>query len=300
MMRLIGNGDPPAMNTAVILSTYNNPQALYKSLLGFTVQTHDDFELIVADDGSNASTAEILRRPEFGNLVIRHVWQSDEGFRKCRILNQAILASDADYLIFSDGDCIPRDDFVANHLRLSRPKTFVSANRVNVPEKIHIAFDDEDIRSNRIFEFDFLANQDPRLRKYRWRLSRRRWWQRCGDIVTWRYCVFTGCNGAAWRDDLINVNGFDEGFGYGSDDRELGVRLANLGIGSRFCKFSLIVIHQDHPYDYDQDVHRRNREVFKQRWRDGIVRAPCGIHEILSCAPDEQDIMTSTVYHEHA
>ena len=100
------------MNLSVIISTYNSPQWLEKVLWGYSVQTHHRFELIIADDGSTAETRELVDRMRADTgLTIKHVWQEDDGFRKCRILNKAVLEADADYLVFTDGDCIPRNDF---------------------------------------------------------------------------------------------------------------------------------------------------------------------------------------------
>jgi len=41
---------------SVILSTYNQPQWLEKSIWGYAVQSRSDFELLVADDGSTDDT----------------------------------------------------------------------------------------------------------------------------------------------------------------------------------------------------------------------------------------------------
>jgi len=50
-------------------------------------------------------------------VPIIHVWQEDEGFQKSRILNKAILACTSDYILMSDGDCIPKSDFVEQHIK---------------------------------------------------------------------------------------------------------------------------------------------------------------------------------------
>ena len=107
------------MDVSVIVSTYNEPDWLEKAVWGWDAQSERGFELLVADDGSGPETAERIERlrAETG-LTIRHVWQEDEGFRKSAILNRAIEAAEGDYLVFSDGDCIPRADFLATHTRL--------------------------------------------------------------------------------------------------------------------------------------------------------------------------------------
>ena len=117
------------MSTAVIVPTYNSSGPLRRCLLGFAAQTHQDFELIIADDGSDESTQQVLSDPVFSSLRMQHVWHEDRGFRKSKILNKAIATTSADYIVFCDGDSIPRKDFVAKHLQHSRPNCFRYAGR---------------------------------------------------------------------------------------------------------------------------------------------------------------------------
>jgi glycosyltransferase involved in cell wall biosynthesis len=46
------------MKISVILSTYNSFEWLVKVLWGFRVQTITDFDIVIADDGSNDETKE--------------------------------------------------------------------------------------------------------------------------------------------------------------------------------------------------------------------------------------------------
>lgn len=96
------------MRVSVILSTYNAPEWLEKVVWGYSVQSRRDFDVLVADDGSTYETSLLVHRlRRQTGLNIHHVWHEDRGFRKCTILNRAIEAATGDYLIFSDGDCIP-------------------------------------------------------------------------------------------------------------------------------------------------------------------------------------------------
>ena len=89
------------MTMAVVISTYNNPEWLEKTLWGYLCQERMADELIIADDGSTEATAALLRR--YGDrLPIRHVWHEDKGFRKTKILNEALKAATADSLLFTD------------------------------------------------------------------------------------------------------------------------------------------------------------------------------------------------------
>ena len=122
------------MFASVIFTTYNHPKWLEKTLLGFSVQSYRDFEIIVADDGSGPETSAVVERLVHEiDIPIQHLWQEDDGFQKCRILNKAILASRGEYLIFTDGDCIPHPDFVRNHVELAREKTMLSGGYFKLP-----------------------------------------------------------------------------------------------------------------------------------------------------------------------
>src|SRR5690606_455349 len=101
------------MRIAVILSTYKWPHALELSLWGYAVQTWRDLQVVVADDGSGPDTAATIERVRTtSGLDVVHVWHDDRGFRKNEILNRAILHTDREYLIFSDGDSIPHPRLV--------------------------------------------------------------------------------------------------------------------------------------------------------------------------------------------
>ena len=90
------------MKTSVILSTYNQPEWLRKTILGYIYQDTHDFEIIIADDGSGEETRQVIEEFQFNSpFPIKHVWHHDEGFRKSTILNKAIIFSQSDYLIFS-------------------------------------------------------------------------------------------------------------------------------------------------------------------------------------------------------
>ena len=179
------------------------------------------------------------------------MWHEKVGFRKGRILNQAIVRSVGDYLIFLDGDCIPRDDFVAAHCRLARPNYYLSGgSHLDLPRQMHPEFGREDIESQQVFQVAWLAARGMAADRYRYRLTRNPWLARLLDLLTPRQGVLVGANASAWKKDVLAVNGFDETYVYGSDDKDLGVRMRNQGVKSRRLKFSLVCLHLSHPRPY--------------------------------------------------
>ena len=260
------------MRVSVILSTYNEPDRLELALWGYSGQTHTDFEIVLADDGSTPRTRErieAVRRAT--DLEIRHVWHEDRGFRKCRILNRAIAAARSEYLVFSDGDCVPRRDFVATHARLAARGRFVSGGRCNLARHVSEAMEPANIVDGRVFDTGWwLRRNGPSLRpllKIVPGSKRGRWL----DRITSTRATWNGHNASGWKDDIVAVNGFDERLGYGGEDRELGERLRNYGIRPLQARHRAVVLHLDHPRAHvDHDSIRSNLEV--RRRTSGVPR----------------------------
>src|SRR5262245_45811163 len=215
------------MRLSVILSTYNQPAWLEKVILGYAAQTHQDFELVIADDGSDDATHRVIDhlRDETG-LTIRHVWHEDLGFRKCTILNRAIVESTADYLVFSDGDCVPRHNFLATHVRHARPGRFLSGGYFKLPMNVSHAITNDDVLFQRVTEARWLRKRGlPRSRK----LLKLTAGPLGGlfDFATTTCATWNGHNSSGWKADIVRVNGFDERMEWGAEDREMGERLMN-------------------------------------------------------------------------
>ena len=94
---------------SVIVTTFNREDALDAVLRSLVIQSDRDFEVIVADDGSGATTTKLIDawKPKFARRL-EHIWHADEGFRAAEIRNRAILAARGSYCIFLDVDCIVR------------------------------------------------------------------------------------------------------------------------------------------------------------------------------------------------
>lgn len=278
---------PPATRSrpeliSVILTTYNAPKWLEKVLWGYACQSHRAFELVLADDGSGQATYECVdRMREQTGLRIRHVWHEDRGFRKCAILNRAICASRGDYLVFSDGDCIPRSDFLAQHHRFAEPGRFLSGGYYKLPLSISRAIDVDDIRSGRAFRYRWLRRQGLPLSHRCVRLlageTSAAWLER----LTTTRPTWNGNNASGWTEDVLRVNGFDERMRYGGLDRELGERLENSGIRGKQVRFHAICLHLDHPRGYanaddwkrNDDIRKSTRCVKRTRTEHGIEQA---------------------------
>ena len=267
---------------SVIISTYNSPLWLEKVLWGYSVQTHRDFEIVIADDGSTDETRQLIDSMQTQTgLPITHVWQRDLGFRKCRILNKSILQARNEYLVFTDGDCIPRKDFLAVHAHRAQKGHFLSGSYCKLPLSISDAIEQEDILTGNCFNFLWLQERGLRTSRKNMKLVANGHWARLLNACTLTKCTFKGSNASAWRSDVLAVNGFDEQLSYGGEDREFGARLINLGVRPRHVRYDAILVHLDHDRSYAHGKQiRDNRRHRIQVEKRKIIATDHGISQL--------------------
>jgi glycosyltransferase involved in cell wall biosynthesis len=271
------------MEISVIFSTYNSEEWLEKVILGFSVQTFRNFEIIIADDGSREATKNLIDklRSEI-DIPIIHVWQEDNGFQKSQILNKAILASTSDYLIFTDGDCIPRKDFVEVHDKFREKGYFLSGGYFKLPMDISKLISKDDIINQRCFDLNWLkANGLPSSFKNIKFLSSGLG-SKILNFVTPTNASWNGHNSSGWKQDLMEVNGFNQEMQYGGQDRELGERLFNKGLKSKQIRYSAICVHLDHKRGYvNEETWKKNHAIRENTRKNKVVKTPIGIDSNL-------------------
>lgn len=268
----------------VVVSTYNNPHALDLALCALRRQSIADFNVCIADDGSGQVTRDLVNAwaAAFG-LRLRHIWHPDHGFRKNRILNKAIDSSTAEYLIFLDGDCVPGRVFVERHLALSKPDRFCTGGVIRLDRPTSNAIACEQIESGEVFTAQWLSDHQA-LDGFSNRLKAALypvWLSGLAETLTPVSKTWNGGNSSTWRINLIKVNGFDENFGYGAEDIELGFRLNNAGIRGRHLRYTVPVLHLEHERDYaDQAGKEKNKETAQQVRRGGKTLSDQGIDRL--------------------
>ncbi|WP_417500860.1 glycosyltransferase family 2 protein [Marinobacter sp.] len=270
------------MKLSVIMTTYNSPEWLEKVLWGYSVQSHEDFEMIIGDDGSTKETQEVIDRirDETG-MKIKHVWQEDKGFRKCRILNKSILEVESEYVVFTDGDCIPRKDFLNVHAREAEPNKYLSGGYHKLPMSTSKAITKDDIISGRCFDLKWLKANGLKSSYKNSKLTATPLKAKIFNALTPTACNFKGSNGSAWLKDVLAVNGFDERMPWGGLDREFGVRLTNIGIKPKHVRYNAIVIHLDHKRGYkDPELVAANKALRVDSEKQGITRTTHGIEQL--------------------
>lgn len=271
------------MKTSVIITTYNSPAWLEKVLWGFFAQVRHDFELVIADDGSREDTLALLRDLARRSPVpIAHVWQTDAGFQKCRILNKAIAVARGERVLLTDGDCVPRQDFVEVHTRLARPDCFLTGGYFKLNLKVSQAITEPDVRQQDVFRAAWLLRKGlpptSKLLKIVAGPPVDEWLNR----VTPAKPTWNGHSASCLRTQAIAVNGFNETMQYGGLDVEFGLRLNHIGIPARHIRYSTIAVHLHHGHGYvTPGMRERSRAILDHTRSTRLTRTEVGIDQWL-------------------
>ena len=257
------------MKTSLVISTFNQPAVLAKSIRGWQQQTCWPDEILFSDDGSGAATRAVIAEFAATSPVpVRHIWHPDDGFRKTIILNQTLADARGDYLIFTDADCVPHAKFIADHQALAERGFWVQGRRCFVREE---------------FVPSFEAGLSP---VWRWMLAGRITGAAKG--VRWPLAIIQrdtrqrgiiGCNMAFWREDLVAVNGFDEDYtGWGTgEDSDIGTRVYHLGRRRKFVYGRAITFHLNHP-QAARDHHPASLARLAETIASGRIRCVNGLN----------------------
>ncbi|HET7743900.1 MAG TPA: glycosyltransferase [Gaiellaceae bacterium] len=243
---------------SVVVSTYEWPEALDAVLGALAEQTERPFEVIIADDGSGPATAAVVERwGTVPDLRIKHVWQPKNGWRKSRILNLGALEAEGDYLLFLDGDSLPRRRMLEATRKGALANWFLASKRVHLSPGF----------TKRVLAGEIRPSRWPAplwlLRAPRELLTTDREVARVGLVLPvrdrrrpWRpqsqdFQAILGAYGfyfGVWRESFERVNGFDMRFtGWGGEDEDIAARLRHAGVRCGWPGASATMLHLWHP-----------------------------------------------------
>lgn len=242
-IRIFENNILTLIETTVIISVYKNVKALGLILQSIARQSVlVNVEVIIAEDnnGEEMRLAVASWQQEFSFPII-HVCQPDEGFRKCKILNEAINNSLGDYLIFMDGDCVLHKHFIKEHLRTQKIGHVVYGRRVMLSER----FTNLLLENTVLKPIHFLHLL----------------WYKCARLDAAFYNPFStpknkigfwGHNWSIYLFDMQGVGGFDESYteaGIG-EDTDIEWRLQMQGVQFLRIKNRALQYHLWHKANY--------------------------------------------------
>ena len=232
-------------SVALIIATYNWPQALEQTLRSVANQTILPNEVLIADDGSDERTANLIQKFKEAHptLNIIHVWHEDNGFRLAAIRNKSISMAQSAYIIQIDGDIILDQHFIEDHLSIRTAGSFVTGSRLLLGKKItEVLLESEKINfaTLRWKGKNFFNTLRIPLLMHLLQNNYKTKGKHLYDVK--------GCNMAFWKSDLYLVNGYDESFsGWGREDTDICIRLLHAGVKKKFIKFGGVQYHLYHP-----------------------------------------------------
>lgn len=225
------------MKYSVIVTSYNQLELLKKAIeTGWYKQTEQDFEIVVADDGSNDGTLEYLR-----DHKIKHVTQEHQGYRLTRVFNEAVKMAIGEYIIWVAADSSPKEDYLEQLSLAVAPERIVNGLRMNVDEIDKIV--SQDWRVDRvIFETDQPAVKVVHARPW--------------ELMTGNGLVLS-------RQAFENLGGLYDKYneGYGKMDWDLVANGYYKGMELYWCP-TAILYHRQHPEREDTD---NSTTVFTER-----------------------------------
>ncbi len=257
-------------SVSVIISVYNDLEALKLIIESLLLQSYPPNEIIIAEDAQHDSIKNHLSSLNNNIIKIKHVSHKDDGWRKEVILNKAIKISQSDYLIFIDGDCIPYKNFVEEHLKLSEINTALCGRRTEPGayfssllrnKSLTIENFEKNYLQNffklkkdecRHIEEGFYLGADSRLFKLINKLKKSK-----AHIV--------GCNWSCFKSDIIKINGFDEDFYLPTtgEDTDIERRLTHFGIKMKSCRNAAIVTHLYHEKIFNPEISSKMKQLMQ-------------------------------------
>lgn len=251
---------------SLIISVYNNTRALELIFYALSIQSEKNFDIIIAEDGESDAIKESVESGSalLANEII-HLTQEDKGFRKNKILNEAIRTDKTGYMIFIDGDCIPHPDFIKEHIENREENTVLCGRRVALGKKPSDELTKEKILSKEYQKMglkhflDSLSGDEGS--KHVEEGLRLNLWNKKSDVH------ILGCNFSIEREMLEKINGFDENYegpGLG-EDSDIEFRLRLTGAEFKSVRNKAIQYHLYHPktkeaetnFDYFQKVKKK-------------------------------------------
>ncbi len=223
---------------------------------------------------------EFVRTWQKKNHNIHHLSQTDEGFRKNRALNRAIAHSNTDHIIFIDGDCIPHPGFIKAHQTYRGVGIATAGRRVELGPGISGR-----LRNNKMSLYR-LFNRFHYFILLPWLLYDKTRHTTLGlaasvlqRLTATRNIRIVGCNFSCNKQDLYEINGFNEEYtaaGLG-EDSDIEWRLRHIGVEIFNTKFSAVQYHLYHERWYNPDD--RNREILEESLRDNRYYCKFGLSQ---------------------
>ena len=230
------------LKVSLIIAVYKDIEALDLIFQALKNQTYKNFEVIVVEDNNSDEMKYFLASVE--GLDIKHTFHEDLGIRKTRSINNGILVSEGEYLIFIDGDCIPYSTFIESHVRLAEPGYVVSGRRVNLgpaySEKLrNKSLSPAQLEKSYLLRYPLIAiDAIEKHAEAGIRFSPDSLYYKLVIKNKKKNVGLLGCNYSCFKKDMLSINGYDEGYPESSlgDDTDLEWRFKGFGLKIKSAK----------------------------------------------------------------
>ncbi len=257
-------------NISLIVTTYNRVDALELVLLSIINQKILPKEVIIADDGSDKNTSELIKKyQKIFPVNLIHSWIEDKGFRVAKSRNVAISKATSDYIVIIDGDIVLHKNFIKTYSKNLKQGEFIVGSRVLLNKNFTQKIIEQKTISISPFSRGIHKNRlnclyIPFLHK----------------IIKGKTKCLKGvksCNMGFWRDDIFRVNGFDERYeGWGREDSDLVARFFNLNLKRKNFKWASICYHLSHGYENRENLDK-NSALLEEVKKSKIIKAKIGL-----------------------
>ena len=230
------------MELSVIISSSNQDvNCLNRTLTGYANQKFSDFELILAGLSPNQAVKDLLKS---FNRVFHSIKILEPATNMAAVLNEAIQQSEADYLVFTKSNCIPRNDFLEIHNQRKEETFFLSGGHFRLPPSIYQDLQLDHINQQTCFELRWLKRQGLKFSLKNQQLSKNKIKSNIINALLPGKAVWNPHNVSCWKKDLLDINGFDEQITMQADQvKDLSQRLQNNDIKGIKVHFNAICLH---------------------------------------------------------
>lgn len=268
-------------SATLIISVYDNTRFLNRVLESVRNQSFQDFDIIISEDGENENMKAFVSGFNF-NRPFQHLTQPDEGWRKNRALNRAILASDSEYLIFIDGDCVLHPRFIEEHMRNSGDGRVLGGKRLKMNEELS-----ESIMSASDAESEvkkYLIRNISKIKQKGIRFPEESLYINpkgmLGFIPKIRHMhQLKGCNMSFPKKAILSINGFDEDYSAPAIGEDIDLTWRFMKAGYSICSVRNLAVqyhlyHKESWNNQDENIKilNRKKEEGKYFCLNGIVK----------------------------
>lgn len=269
---------------SIIISVYKDAQCLDLILESLSEQTILPNEVIVSEDGNSQEMLSYipLAQNRYKNLNIKHLFQEDIGWRKNRALNRAIVASQNEYLIFIDGDCVPYSTFIEGHIKSAQKNIVLCGKRFELGQEFSQKIKEKKIKVRDIEKsfFGLLLQLSKDNAKH------------LEDGIPFKYNSFIaklvnkrfvrhilGCNFSCFKEDFLRINGFSEDFIHPSEGEDVDPswRFRKVGVELRGLRLVANIAHIYHEKRFNHEIGEINRKIMNKSVQENAFYCRNGI-----------------------